>query len=202
MSDVRRLVRAMIAPLQRRVMMTVGRAVLRAIDDSGSRQTAQIEALRGEVRDAVERMQQYGFTSVPLPGADGAVVFVAGNREQGIIVATEDRRYRLTGLEGGEVAIYDDQGQKVHLTRDGIVVETSLDLTATVGGNVSVTATGSAEVTAASVSVTAPTVTIAGDLSVTGTITGTVDVVGGGKSLKTHVHGGVAVGGSNTGAPV
>lgn len=194
MSDVRRLVRAMIAPLQRRVMMTVGRAVLRAIDDSGSRQTAQIEALRGEVRDAVERMQQYGFTSVPLPGADGAVVFVAGNREQGIIVATEDRRYRLTGLEGGEVAIYDDQGQKVHLTRDGIVVETSLDLTATVGG--------AASVTAASVSVTAPTVTITGDLNVTGTITGTVDVVGGGKSLKTHVHGGVAFGGSNTGAPV
>lgn len=194
MSDVRRLVRAMIAPLQRRVMMTVGRAVLRAIDDSGSRQTAQIEALRGEVRDAVERMQQYGFTSVPLPGADGAVVFVAGNREQGIIVATEDRRYRLTGLEGGEVAIYDDQGQKVHLTRDGIVVETSLDLTATIGG--------AAAVTAASVSVTAPTVTITGDLSVTGTITGTVDVVGGGKSLKTHVHGGVAVGVSNTGAPV
>lgn len=177
MSDVRRLVRAMIAPLQRRVMMTVGRAVLRAIDDSGSRQTAQIEALRGEVRDAVERMQQYGFTSVPLPGADGTVVFVAGNREHGIIVATEDRRYRLTGLEGGEVAIYDDQGQKVHLTRDGIVVD---------GGGLPVTIQN------------APTVIMDGDLQVAGSISADGDVSDAAGSMNemrtvynSHVHGGV-----------
>jgi len=42
------------------------------------------------------------------------------------------------------------------------------------------------------------TVGITGDLNVTGTITGTVDVVGGGKHLKTHTH---PVSGSTTGAP-
>lgn len=36
----------------------------------------------------------------------------------------------------------------------------------------------------------------------TGTLNASVDVIGGGKSLKTHVHGGVQPGGSNTGAPV
>lgn len=184
---LQRALRSIIEPIRRRVMMTVSRAVLRAIDDSGSRQTAQIEALKGEVRDLVERMQEYGFTSVPLPGADAAVVFVAGNREQGIIVAVEDRRYRLTGLEAGEVAIYDDQGQKVHLTRDGIVVETSLEVTVTA---------------ATAITLESPTVTIDGDLLVTGTATATVDVVGGGKSLKTHVHSGVIPGGGNSGAPV
>ncbi len=34
-----------------------------------------------------------------------------------------DRRYRLKGLQTGEVAVYDDQGQSVTLTREGIVVD-------------------------------------------------------------------------------
>jgi len=40
------------------------------------------------------------------------------------------------------------------------------------------------------------------NVNVTGTVTGSVDVVGGGKNLKTHIHSGVTVGGGNTGAPV
>jgi phage baseplate assembly protein V len=45
-------------------------------------------------------------------------------------------------------------------------------------------------------------VAITGDCAVSGTLTAQNDVIGGGKSLKTHVHGGVAAGGSQTGAPV
>lgn len=196
---LQRMVQSMIEPVRRRVMMTVGRAVLRAVDDSGSRQTAQIEALKGEVRDLVERMQNYGFTSVPLPGADAAVVFVAGNREQGIIVAVDDRRYRLTGLEGGEVAIYDDQGQKVHLTRTGIVID---------GGSVGPITFQNATKAVFNVPVEiaqALTMTgagAAGNITTGGTITATTDVVGGGKSLKTHIHSGVIPGVGNSGAPV
>lgn len=44
-------------------------------------------------------------------------------------------------------------------------------------------------------------VSITGDVIVTGTISASVDVIGGGKSLKTHVHGGVQAGGAMTGAP-
>lgn len=43
---------------------------------------------------------------------------------------------------------------------------------------------------------------INGNLSVSGTITAAVDVIGAGKSLKSHVHGGVSPGSSNTGTPV
>lgn len=41
-----------------------------------------------------------------------------------------------------------------------------------------------------------------GNQTTSGTITGTTDVIGGGKSLKTHVHSGVTAGPSNTGQPV
>ena len=50
--------------------------------------------------------------------------------------------------------------------------------------------------------ITAPTVHITGDVNCDQTVTAATDVIGGGKSLKTHVHSGVQSGGSNTGAPV
>jgi hypothetical protein len=58
------------------------------------------------------------------------------------------------------------------------------------------------------IKLTEGTITIKGNIvhdgnqTSTGTITGTTDVVGGGKSVKTHVHSGVQAGGSNTGGPV
>lgn len=111
-----------------RIMMTVARAVVTLVDDSAGRQRMQLELLKGEYASDVERMQNYGMTSVPPVGSDAAVVFVAGNREQGIILAVENRLYRLQGLEQGEVALYDDLGQVVHLTRQGPVIRSSLPM--------------------------------------------------------------------------
>lgn len=117
-----RLINKVVAPLKRRVMLMVGRAVVKAVADDPKMQTLQITLLAGEVHDNVERFQNYGFTSVPHPGAEAAVMFVGGLRSHGLVVAVDDRRYRLTGLEAGEVALYDDLGQKVHLKRDQILV--------------------------------------------------------------------------------
>ncbi|WP_349618133.1 phage baseplate assembly protein V [Azotobacter salinestris] len=110
-----------IRTLGNRVMMAFARGVLRAVSDSTARQTLQVELLRGELRDGVERMQNYGFTAHPHPGADAAIAFVAGNREQGIALVVDDRRYRLK-LEPGEVAMYDDLGNKIQLLRDRVQI--------------------------------------------------------------------------------
>lgn len=112
-----------------RVRMMIGRAILRLVNDTAMAQSAQVEMLDDEVHDAVERFQNYGFTSVPHEGAEAVVVCVGGLRSHGIVIATEDRRYRLKGLEGGEVALYDDQGQMVKLARDGIYIETDQKVT-------------------------------------------------------------------------
>ena len=45
-------------------------------------------------------------------------------------------------------------------------------------------------------------VAIDGEVTVTGKVTADDDVIGGGKSLKGHKHGGVQAGGAQTGAPV
>jgi phage gp45-like len=73
-----------------------------------------------------EYFQHYGLTSRPLAGAEG-IVIREGNHI--VMIASDDRRYRLA-IESGEVALYDDLEQRVHLTRDGIMVVSPLRIDA------------------------------------------------------------------------
>ncbi len=109
-------------PIQRRVRLMISRALLTLVNDGAGIQVVQVKLLAGEVRDSVERMQNYGFTSVPHGGAEGVMACVSGDRDHGIVIVMDDRRHRPTGLEKGESAQYDDLGQMVHLTRNGIVI--------------------------------------------------------------------------------
>ena len=107
--------------LQNRIMMIIGRAVLEAVDDSGDLQTLKLSLLRRENRTGVERFQEYGFSSNPLPGAEAVVVFPGGNRDHGLCIAVDDRRFRFKGLKSGEVVLYTDEGDKFHFKRGGVI---------------------------------------------------------------------------------
>lgn len=109
--------------LFRRVQLMVGRGVLRLAGDGHAVQKLQAEFLSGEIRDGIERVQQYGFTSAPLAGMDVIALFLGGDRGNGVAICVNDRSFRLKGMKDGEVALYDDLGQSVHLTREGIVVK-------------------------------------------------------------------------------
>lgn len=109
-------------PLWRRLRLLVSRGVLRLVDDSLKLQSVQITMLGDQPANA-ERFQQYGMTSHPHPGAEAIIAAVGGARAHLVALAVDDRRYRLKALARGEMAIYDDQGQKVHLTRNGIVID-------------------------------------------------------------------------------
>lgn len=147
-----------------RVMMMFGRGVLRAVTDTGARQQVQVELLKDELRDGLEHMQNYGFTSHPL-GGDVAVAFLGGNREQGIVLVVDDRRYRIP-LQAGEVAIYDDLGNKIELLREMVKVTAVQHL-----------------------EVQAPTIKLIGDLEVIGNITTTGTISNNGKRIdSTHTH--------------
>ena len=102
--NIRDLERA-IAPLHRRVMLAIGRAVLRQADDAGGAQRLQVSLLAGETRGEVERFQDYGFSSHPIAGAEAVVVSVGGNRDNPVAVVVADRRSRPQGLAAGEVCI-------------------------------------------------------------------------------------------------
>lgn len=131
MQDIGRIMR----PVQRKISQMVGRAVLRALNDGTGTQTMQVELLKDELYDGVERFQEYGFTSVPHAGAEVVMVSVGGQRGHGVVVACADKRYRITGLEDGEVSLYTDEdldgGHRIHLKRNK-EVEILSDTTASI----------------------------------------------------------------------
>lgn len=169
----------MLGPLAHRISNMLSRGSVAAANAAGKMQALQVRLLAGEVKDIMEHFEPFGFTSKPLPGAEAITAFFDGDRSHGVVLVVADRRYRLRTLDDGEVALHDAYGNRAHFKKDG-----TLDLVATT-----------------KVAITSPLVTVSGNLQVAGTITGTVDVIGGGKSLKTHTHSGVQAGASNTGQP-
>lgn len=134
----------MLRPLATRIANLVARAVVTLVDDDERMQLVQLGVLSGETRGDVERVQNYGFTSVPLEGAEAVVLFVGGRRDHGLAVAVDDRRHRLTGLEPGEVAIYNDQGSSVVLKANGDIEVSAAGNVVVNGGSTPVAKEGSA----------------------------------------------------------
>jgi phage baseplate assembly protein V len=127
-------------PLRRRIIGMIGRGEIKATDDSKGRQLIDLDlATGGGPVSKIERIQQYGFTSRPQPGAEAAVVFLGANREAGLVIATEDARYRLKNLAAGEVALYTDEGDKIHLKRGRIIEITTQTLKVNAGAKVEIT---------------------------------------------------------------
>jgi len=108
-------------PLAMRLRFMVTRALINLVDDSLGLQLVQVSLIGDQVRDRVERFQQYGFSSVPLAGAEAIVLCVGGNRNHLVAIATDDRRYRERDLEPGESALYSDEGDYVILKRGRII---------------------------------------------------------------------------------
>lgn len=122
--------------LERRVANMLAEAIVRRVDDAKKIQEVQLDLLADETRSGLQRLQEYGFTSVPLDGGRAVALFVGGNRDHGIVIATDDARHRPSGMAAGDVAVYDSRGQTVTLTADGVTVTAA---TIKLDGNVNVT---------------------------------------------------------------
>jgi len=201
-----RFVNKLMAPLARRVKLMIGRCVIDLVDDSDLEQVIQAKLLDGEIR-TLERYQQYGFTSVPHRRAEGICAFISGNRDHGIVIATGDRRYRLKDLADGEVALYDDQGQKIHLKRDKEIEISGCDtLTANVGQQVNVTCPQVNVVATEKVFMDTPLLDVSGAIKAGGNITD--QAAGSGSSMAAmraiynqHTHPENGDGGGTTDTP-
>jgi len=183
--------------LSRRIRQLFTRGLIHIVDTQTLLQTMQVELLSDEILDGVEHLENYGFTSCPKPGAEVVAASVGGHRSHTVIISAFDRRFRLKGLAEGEVAIYTDEGDKIHLKRNG-----SIDISAS--GRVDVIAPEVVVLASTSVTLTAPIVNISGDASIGGdlSVSGAVGAAAagiGGIDFATHTHGGVTNGTGNTG---
>lgn len=115
-----------LSPQARRLENMLARGTLGALNRARKMQRIQAKLLGGEQKQSLEWFENYGFTSAPFSDAELLAAFIDGDRSHGIVISVADRRYRIA-LEEGEVAIYDDLEHKVHLTRDGIVIDGKAD---------------------------------------------------------------------------
>ncbi|WP_434626188.1 phage baseplate assembly protein V [Pseudomonas sp. Z1-29] len=159
-------------------MLARGTVVL--VDALKKMQSLQLRLTAGELKDNVEHFEPYGFTSNPLAGAEVLTAFIAGDRSHAVVLVAADRRYRIQELESGEVAIYTDEGDKIHLKRGRIIdIETE---------TLNIKASGS-------VNFDTPTITQTGQIVSQG------DQVAGGVSQIGHVHTSTQPGSGQSGAP-
>jgi len=128
----------------------------------------------------------FGVFCGPVNGAQAMVSFLEGDKEvgwcTGFVASDIDVPPKVLA---GEVFVVAKAGQFAKFLADGTI---SLQATAGIVSKGPWTHTGTLHVT--------------DEVTADKSVTATVDVVGGGKHLKTHVHSGVAAGGANTGQPV
>lgn len=174
-------------------LIGIGRVVAgTALGGRGARRI-QVRFSDAEVQDNTYHLNAYGVASRPKPGADVVVIFPAGNRSGGIIIATNDRRYQLEIAEG-EVALHDDLGQKVHLTRNGLVLD---------GAGRPVVIQNAPLVTAATPEFRCTgKITAVGNIESAATLKAATDVTIGARSFNGHNHAENGTGGGVTGTPL
>lgn len=123
----------------------------------------------------------------PAIGEQVLVVTPEGDAEQAVIAGGLPSSVFAPLFLGEAVAIQFKDGARISYDADD--------------GQLSIKSMGSVAVDAPNGVTITGDVTIDGDLGCNGTITGEIDVVGGGKSLKNHKHLGVTAGAAVSGKP-
>ena len=159
----------------------LARGVVALASSASKLQSLQLRLLAGEVKDGVEHLEPYGFTSCPHSGAEALAGFIGGDRSHGVVIMVSDRRFRVQGLKPGEVAIYTDEGDRVHFKRDRVIEIETVTL------NVKASE---------SVNFDTPVITTTGCIESAG------DQIAGGVSQIKHLHDGVEMGDKESGPPV
>ena len=111
--------------IRTKISLMIGRAVLRAVSSTGNIQRVQVQSLDGETISDVERLQEYGLETVPKPSntSEAIIIFPDGSRDRGMVLCIGDSAQRPSGLNPGDVCLYDCNGNSIKLTSSGIKME-------------------------------------------------------------------------------
>ena len=121
-SGLARQMARMLAPMSRRIMLMAARIVLTGATDKAPVQVVQFKGLEGEVKQNVEYLQAFGFSSVAPAGARGLAIFPGGDRSHGVVVVLDARDKQPVTLKSGESAVWDALGKFIHLKDDGSIL--------------------------------------------------------------------------------
>lgn len=111
-----------IAPLKRKILSMIGKALIEAVNDNTKLQTVKISLLKDELADEVDRVQNFGFTSNPPVNSEAVAISAGGDRGNMIVIVVDNSETRLTGLESGESAVYNAFETFIKLLKDKKII--------------------------------------------------------------------------------
>lgn len=114
----------LISTILQKIKLIVGRAAVTSVTPPSGDQgySVDVAMAANERRTGIPMIQHYGVASVPKSGSEIVVLFQGGSRDNGIAIASAGDPSKLPKLEPGEVAIYAESGQVVHLLADGSIM--------------------------------------------------------------------------------
>lgn len=151
--------------MMRRIQLATGWGRVTFSDDSKSAQLLQVKLNDSETRDGTPRIAEFGFTSRPPTGSDVVIVFLAGDRTKGVVVATAHQASRPTNLQEGESMVYDFWGKSIYLTESGGIIVEAGGTPVTVNNATVVTINAAQEV-----QMNTPVLRVSGDIEAGGNI--------------------------------
>jgi phage baseplate assembly protein V len=123
----------------RRVLLSLARALVTTVNDSGGVQMMQVKLNPLETRDNTPRVAEFGLTSNPPVNSDAFVVFLGGDRSNGVVLGTVHQPSRPKNLASGETMIYSQDGKQIYLTASGGIVVDAKNQAVTVNNATTVT---------------------------------------------------------------
>jgi phage baseplate assembly protein V len=154
----------------------------------------QVSLLRDEAKVAVERLQNYGFSGHAPRDSEVIVVFVGGGRDHGVIVGTDSRDARMTGLAEGEVAVYTDEGDSMVFRRNNTIEFTTKKLIVKAEDEVTIETKRALIKAEEKATIEAPDILLKGNVEIDGTLS---QAQGGGDS-SFQIKGNIQLEGSLT----
>ena len=197
--------------------MEIARGLITKIDPKNAKAKAKLPDMEALETDWLPVLQTFtkGAASYAMPriGQQVYVVFLDEHAKEGLIIGGRysQKNKPPEALTKDDLYWSLEDGTKIRLTPNQIIIETPGNLTAkasgdanitiggsvtakiggdaniTVGGSITAESGGATKLKAPQITLDAPTVQITGKLQVTGTVQ-TMDAISSGKSFLTHVH--------------
>lgn len=178
----------MLQRIGRRIQAVIGRGRVTVSDDAGSAQLLQVRLGPLETRDRTPRLAEFGFSSRPPEGSDALLVFVGGDRSNGVIIATGHQDSRPRGLDVGETIVYDLFGRSIRFTKDGAISIQANGTPVVIDGATTVTIRATEKVR-----METPLLEVTGDIVAGGNVSDSVRSMAADRiKYNQHTHGGGA----------
>jgi phage baseplate assembly protein V len=114
----------MIRRIINRVKNILSQGLIRSVDDSTDIQLVKVAGKSGDVSDEIERIQNYGLSSVPPNDCESIIARLNGDTESSFVIACDNCSDRPKGKDIGDTNLYSIHGQNIEMNSSGNTIAT------------------------------------------------------------------------------